>query len=293
MKDDSPYDDCSAGHCSSQKEKLEEKRLDLLESAALAQSLSLIKHKVLVLSGKGGVGKSTIAANLSVALSLSGKRVGLLDIDIHGPSIPKIMGLEGTRITSGSNGLRPLEFNENLKVISLGFLLPNKDDAVIWRGAMKHTLIRQFLTEVEWGELDYLIVDSPPGTGDEPLSVVQLIGDSDGAIIVTTPQKVALDDVRKSLNFCRQMSLPVIGVVENMSGFVCPDCGKVANIFKRGGGEEMAAEMGVPFLGRIPLDQQIVEASDAGTPFVDNFAQSTAAKALGNIVAPILELDEQ
>jgi ATP-binding protein involved in chromosome partitioning len=158
---------------------------------------------------------------------------------------------------------------------------------------MKHTLIRQFLTEVEWGELDYLIVDSPPGTGDEPLSVVQLIGDSDGAIIVTTPQKVALDDVRKSLNFCRQMSLPVIGVVENMSGFVCPDCGKVANIFKRGGGEEMAAEMGVPFLGRIPLDQQIVEASDAGTPFVDNFAQSTAAKALGNIVAPILELDEQ
>jgi len=293
MKDDSPDDDCSTGHCSSLTGNLEEKRRDLLESAALAQRLSLIKHKVLVLSGKGGVGKSTVAANLSVALAQAGKKVGLLDIDIHGPSIPKMMGLGGTRITSGSDGLRPLEFNENLKVISLGFLLPNKDDAVIWRGAMKHTLIRQFLTEVEWGDLDYLIVDSPPGTGDEPLSVVQLIGDSDGAIIVTTPQKVALDDVRKSLNFCRQMSLPVIGVVENMSGFVCPECGKVVNIFKAGGGEEMADEMGVPFLGRIPLDPQIVEASDSGTPFVDNLAQSTAAKAFEKIVAPILELDEQ
>jgi len=292
IKDSSESNSCSTGPCSSSTGNLEEMRQEVLESAALSQTLSLIKHKVLVMSGKGGVGKSTVAANLATALSMAGKKVGLLDIDIHGPSIPKIMGLEGIRITSGNNGLHPLEFNENLKVISLGFLLPNKDDAVIWRGAMKHSLIKQFLTEVEWGELDYLIVDSPPGTGDEPLSVVQLIGDSDGAIIVTTPQQVALADVRRSLNFCSQMSLPVIGVVENMSGFVCPDCGKLVDIFKSGGGEKMAIEMGVPFLGRIPIDPQIVDASDSGTPFVDKFAQSMAAKAFGVIMAPVLELDK-
>ena len=292
IKDSSESNSCSTGPCYSSTGNLEEMRQEVLESAALSQTLSLIKHKVLVMSGKGGVGKSTVAANLATALSMAGKKVGLLDIDIHGPSIPKIMGLEGIRITSGNNGLHPLEFNENLKVISLGFLLPNKDDAVIWRGAMKHSLIKQFLTEVEWGELDYLIVDSPPGTGDEPLSVVQLIGDSDGAIIVTTPQQVALADVRRSLNFCSQMSLPVIGVVENMSGFVCPDCGKLVDIFKSGGGEKMAIEMGVPFLGRIPIDPQIVDASDSGTPFVDKFAQSMAAKAFGVIMAPVLELDK-
>jgi ATP-binding protein involved in chromosome partitioning len=261
------------------------------EQEQIRQRVKRIKHQILVLSGKGGVGKSTVAVNLAVSLALSGKNVGLLDIDIHGPSVPKILNLEGKSIQAVGNTLLPVEMLENLKVMSIGFLLRGSDDAVIWRGPMKYQMIKQFLKDVDWGDLDFLIVDSPPGTGDEPLSIVQLLENADGAIIVTSPQEVALSDVRKCITFCRNLRLPVLGVLENMSGFVCPKCGETTNVFKSGGGETMANQMNVPFLGRIPIDPQIVQACDSGRPFVYHYNQSQTAKAFENISSPILELD--
>ncbi|MBN2455275.1 MAG: P-loop NTPase [Sedimentisphaerales bacterium] len=261
------------------------------EQEQIRKRVKQIKHRILVLSGKGGVGKSTVAVNLAVSLALSGRKVGLLDIDIHGPSIPKILNLEGKTIQAAGDVILPVETAENLKVMSIGFLLRGSDDAVIWRGPMKYKMIKQFLKDVQWGELDFLIVDSPPGTGDEPLSVVQLLENADGAVIVTTPQEVALSDVRKCITFCGQLKLPVIGVLENMSGFVCPKCGEKTDIFKSGGGEKMAREMNVPFLGEIPIDPQIVRACDSGKPFVYHYNQSQTAKAFEKILNPILELD--
>jgi Mrp family chromosome partitioning ATPase/predicted Fe-Mo cluster-binding NifX family protein len=235
------------------------------QEKALEQRMSRVKHKIMVLSGKGGVGKSTVAANLAHALSLKGFHVGLLDVDVHGPSIPLMLGIEDRPVMGDDGRIVPVGVGPHLRVMSMGFFLRHRDDALIWRGPLKATLIRQFLSDVEWGDLDYLIVDSPPGTGDEPLSVGQLIPDADGAVIVTTPQEIALADVRKSVNFCRKMGLHILGVVENMSGFVCPHCGERADIFKTGGGEAMAAEMGIPFLGRIPLDPGVVSHGDEGT----------------------------
>jgi Mrp family chromosome partitioning ATPase len=251
--------------------------------------MGLIAHKIMVLSGKGGVGKSTVAANLAVSLAAAGWRTGLLDIDIHGPSIPKLLGLEGALLTGPAEMLLPISFNENLKVMSIGFLLPDDREAVIWRGPMKHKLIKQFLAQVEWGALDYLIVDSPPGTGDEPLSIAQLVHSVDGAVVVTTPQEVALSDVRKCVTFCHRVRLPVIGVIENMSGFVCPECGARIALFKQGGGEALAREMGVPFLGKIPIDPQIVEAGDAGRPDLAPSVGGETARAFRRIVEHILE----
>ena len=247
--------------CDASKKKESESDEQFKQRQAVAQRMCKIKHKYIVLSGKGGVGKSTVAANLALSLSSNGKNVGLLDIDIHGPSIPKLLDLEKAQVAGHSNQMDPVLF-ENLKVMSIGFLLRQRDDAIIWRGPLKYTVIRQFLGEVEWGDLDYLIVDSPPGTGDEPLSVIQIIDNADGAIIVTTPQQVALNDVRKSVNFCRQVDLPVTGVIENMSGFTCPKCGEVSKIFQQGGGEQMAKDMNVPFLGRIPIEPDIVNSCD-------------------------------
>jgi len=261
------------------------------EQEEIRKRVKQIKHQILVLSGKGGVGKSTVAVNLAMSLALSGKKVGLLDIDIHGPSIPKILNLEGKTMQAVGDTILPVEMAENLKVMSIGFLLRGSSDAVIWRGPMKYQMIKQFLKDVQWGNLDFLIVDSPPGTGDEPLSVVQLLENADGAIIVTTPQEVALSDVRKCITFCRNLKLPVLGVLENMSGFVCPKCGERTDIFKSGGGELMANEMHVPFLGRIPIDPQIVQACDSGKPFVYHYNQSQTAKAFEKILNPILELD--
>ncbi len=254
------------------------------EQAQVRHRMSQIKHKILVLSGKGGVGKSTVAVNLAISLSLAGKRTGLLDIDIHGPSIPKILNLEGRKAQSAFDAILPIEVGANLKVMSIAFFLASQDDAVIWRGPMKYQMIKQFLKDVEWGELDYLIIDSPPGTGDEPLSIIQLLENADGAVVVTTPQEVALSDVRRSITFCRSLNLPVLGVLENMSGFVCPKCGEVTDIFKSGGGENMALAMSVPFLGRIPIDPQIVEACDSGQPYVDKYRQSQAALAFREAV---------
>jgi ATP-binding protein involved in chromosome partitioning len=254
--------------------------------------MNRIRHKVIVLSGKGGVGKSTIAANLAASLELSGKKVGLLDADIHGPSIPTMLGLTGLSPISNGKTFDPVYLG-NLKVMSIGFLIQKEEEALIWRGPMKMGVIKQLLADVEWGELDYLIVDCPPGTGDEPLSICQLVDNPDGAIIITTPQHVATVDVRKALTFCKQMELPVLGIVENMSGFRCPNCGEVVEIFPPGGGRQVADDFNVPYLGSLPVDPVISIACDSGIPFMQHNAQSEAAERLRNIIAPILALSNE
>lgn len=263
------------------------------EDVLLQEQMGRIGHKLLVLSGKGGVGKSTVAANLAVALARAGRKVGLLDVDLHGPSIPKILGLDGRRQTGQSDSIEPLHLTENLGVVSIGLLLESASDAVIWRGPMKHNVIRQFLANVAWGDLDFLVVDSPPGTGDEPLAVAQLVGEGAGAVVVTTPQQVAIADVRRSVSFCKSLSLRVVGIIENMSGMVCPHCGKQVDLFKVGGGQDLATEMNVPFLGRIPIDPRIVTSGDAGQPFIQYFGDSPAAEAFTRIIAPILNHEAQ
>ena len=258
------------------------------QQEAINNRLSRIKNTILVLSGKGGVGKSTVAANIAYELAEKGKRVGILDVDIHGPSIPGMFGLDDRRIMSSGEAMIPVEFSENLHVMSVGFLLEDKKDAVIWRGPMKYSVIKQFISDVDWGDLDYLIVDSPPGTGDEPLSIAQIIGNSACAIVVTTPQRVSIDNVRKSITFCRKLDLNVIGIVENMSGFVCPHCGEKADIFDSGGGEILGREMDVPFLGKIPIESNIVGACDEGIPYLNAFKDTHVTKAFQNIVEGIL-----
>lgn len=250
-----------------------------------------ICHVLVVLSGKGGVGKSTVAVNLATALAMDGRQVGLLDVDLHGPSVPTMLNLAGTHLDIEDEKLVPASYY-GLKVVSIGFLLEHPEDAVVWRGPAKASVIRQLVEEVAWGDLDYLIVDCPPGTGDEPLSVIQTLGAVDGAVIVTTPQDVALADVRKSITFCELVHVPVLGVVENMSGLVCPHCEQIIDVFKTGGGEQMAAEMGVPFLGRLPMDPQVVVAGDAGTPFIQTYARSIVSNAMTDIVQRLLHACE-
>ena len=246
--------------------------------------LARIKSKIVVLSGKGGVGKSTVAANLAAGLALEGLKTGLLDVDVHGPSIPRITGLAGARASMAGDMILPAEWNWNLKVVSMGFFLPNPDEPVIWRGPVKGGVIKQFLEQVAWGDLDCLVVDCPPGTGDEPLSVMQLLGPVAVALVVTSPQDVAIDDVRRSVSFCNELGNPVLGVVENLSGFQCPQCGAVHDIFKSGGGERMADALGLPFLGRIPIDGEVGKASDAGEAFLAAKGESAAAKAFRPVV---------
>jgi ATP-binding protein involved in chromosome partitioning len=283
-------DTCKDKDCSAAERKKDESEEEFKDRRKLQSRLCGIRHKVIVLSGKGGVGKSTVAVNLAVALMLSGKRVGLLDVDIHGPSIPTMLGLERATVQGSEEEFFPVDAG-GLKVMSLGFLLGNPDDAVIWRGPRKMGAIKQFLRDVAWGELDYLIIDSPPGTGDEPLSVCQLIGTLDGAVIVTTPQKVAAVDVRKSITFCRQLQVPVLGVVENMSGFVCPRCGEVTQILRSGGGKRISEGMGVPFLGSIPMDPKIAESGDSGRAFIQHYAASPTAEIMRSIIGPMMALD--
>jgi len=276
-------DTCHDTDCSASRRKKDESQEDFQDRRKLQSRLCRIKHKIVVLSGKGGVGKSTVAVNLAAALLRSGMRVGLLDVDIHGPSIPTMLGLEREKIQGGEDGLVPVDL-DGLKVMSLGFLLADQDNAVIWRGPMKMNVIRQFLAEVAWGDLDCLVIDSPPGTGDEPLSVCQLIGTLDGAVIVTTPQRVAAVDVRKSITFCRSLGVPVLGVVENMSGFVCPKCGEITEILPSGGGRRIAEDMRVPFLGSVPMDPGIAAAGDRGGALLVQDPGSPMARVMDGIV---------
>lgn len=266
-----------------------DEREQIKKEVALKVNLALIKRKFLVLSGKGGVGKSTISANLAAGLSIKGYKVGLLDIDIHGPNIPNMFGLEGFALMITDLGIMPLSYSHNLKLISTGFLLENKDEAVAWRGPIKHRLIENFLTDVRWGELDCLVIDSPPGTGDEIISIVQILDKVDGAIIVATPQDVALADVRRTVKFCKDNSIPVIGIIENMSGFVCPHCGKSVEIFKSGGAERLAEDYKIPFLGKIPLDPSITITGDDGKPFMLFYPDSEPAKAFVKVIDKVIE----
>ncbi|NPV63237.1 MAG: Mrp/NBP35 family ATP-binding protein [Methanotrichaceae archaeon] len=254
--------------------------------ACIFERMGKIRHKLIIASGKGGVGKSTVTVNLARALILKGYRVGILDADITGPNIPKLLGIEGARLRKGAGGIEPADAN-GIKVVSMALILSSSDSAVVWRGPMKMAAIKQFLQEVNWGDLDFLLVDLPPGTSDEPLSVVQLIPDLTGAVIVTTPQEVSLLDSRKAVNMVKNMKVSVLGVVENMGSFYCPHCGKAIAIFSTGGGARMAEEMGVPFLGSIPMDPDISSMGDAGITFADS--SSPAGRCFQEIVERLLQ----
>ncbi len=252
---------------------------------AITRSLGKIKSKILVMSGKGGVGKSTVSVNLALGLANKGHKVGLMDVDLHGPDVVRMLNLKGMVVPpeNPEDLVPPLQYNDKLKVVSLEYMMQDRDEAIIWRGPLKIQAIRQFVSDMDWGELDYLIIDAPPGTGDEPLSVAQTIPNVK-AVVVTTPQKVALADVRKSINFCKTLQMDVVGVVENMSGFVCPNCNEKVDIFKNGGGEEIAREFELPFLGRIPMDPRVVIAGDDGKPYLSSSEESPATKAFSEIV---------
>ena len=259
------------------------------EETVIRTRMKKIKHKIAVISGKGGVGKTVTAVNLAIAFAMQGhkNRVGLLDADLHGPCVPKMLGMEDKKLKVGPIGALPALGPLGVKVVSMAFVLEGKEVPVIWRGPLKMRAIQQFLSEIAWGELDFLLIDLPPGTGDEPLSVMKLLPEMDGVVIVTIPSEVSQTVVGKSITFSRQLNVPVIGIIENMSGFVCPDCGKVTDIFKSGGGEKVAKEYSVPFLGKIPLDPRVCEASDLGHPFIMEYPDSPAAKAFMEIVEKI------
>ncbi len=249
--------------------------------------MAKIKHKIIIASGKGGVGKSTVTVNLARALQMKGLQVGILDGDITGPDIPKLLGIEDARLKQGPEGIEPAQA-EGIKAASMALILTSRDTPVVWRGPMKMAAIKQFIQDVNWGDLDFLLVDMPPGTSDEPLSVVQLIPELAGAIIVTTPQEVALLDSRKAVNMVKAMKLPVLGIVENMSGLVCPHCGESISIFGSGGGQRMAEEMDVPFLGAIPMDPTISSLGDRGQSFVQS--GTPASGSFNKIVERLLEM---
>jgi Mrp family chromosome partitioning ATPase len=276
-------DNCEVSSNCSTLEKKEHERKRLQEK------LFHIRHKIMVMSGKGGVGKSTVAINLAASLALRGYQVGILDADLHGPDVPRMLGIEGQHLISSGNGVEPVEVFAGFKAVSMALLGQEPDKAIIWRGPLKHSAIKQFLGGVNWGDLDFLFIDLPPGTGDEPLSVSKLIQQVDGAVIVTTPQDVALLDSRKAVSFSKQINIPVLGIVENMSGMACPHCGEKINLFKIGGGEKAAAELGVPFLGRIPIDPTVVLSCDSGEPIVSNANESVAKTALSQVVQNLLE----
>ncbi|HOF02262.1 MAG TPA: iron-sulfur cluster carrier protein MrpORP [Spirochaetota bacterium] len=260
------------------------------------ENLQKIKNTIVVISGKGGVGKSTVSVNIAYALALQGRRVGIMDVDIHGPSIAKMTGIDNKRLVSEEEGKRPrpIEAVHNLFVLSIASMLESPDEAIIWRGPMKMGVIRQFLEDIDWPELDYLVVDCPPGTGDEPLSVIQLIGDVTGVVVVTTPQDVALLDVRKSINFVKKLETPILGIVENMAGFVCPKCGEKVDIFKSGGAEKVGKSFNVEVLGSIPIDGNIVNSGDEGKPYVYHYGKTEGGKIFSEIAEKLMvKIDKQ
>jgi ATP-binding protein involved in chromosome partitioning len=271
-------------------ERKEQKKAATEQEQRLKMKMSKIKHKVAVISGKGGVGKSTVTVNLAAAFAVQGHldKVGVLDADIHGPCVPKMLGLKGQKLIGGPAGtIFPVKGQYGLKVVSMDFLLPNDEAPVIWRGPLKMRVIQQFLSDIMWGALDFLFIDLPPGTGDEPLSIMQLIPDIDGVIIVTMPSEVSQAVVKKAVTFAIQIGVPVIGIIENMSGFVCPECGAQLDIFKTGGGKKIASDLSVPYLGKIPIDPAICNDSDRGTPFIVEKNGSPTIKAFAEIVTKI------
>jgi ATP-binding protein involved in chromosome partitioning len=251
------------------------------------ERMSKIKHKIAVISGKGGVGKSTITVNLATAFALKGSRVGILDADIHGPTVPRLLGLEGSQVQTTAMGALPVDGPLKMKVMSIDFFMAEQMPT-IWRGPLKMRAIRQLLGEIVWGDLDFLFIDLPPGTGDEPLSIAQLLPELDGVVIVTMPSDLSSSIVKKAVTFAQRLKLPIIGVVENMSGFVCPHCNEKIEIFSSGGGKKMAQEEGVPFLGSIPIDPKVSADSDKGAPFIISHKDSAAAKAFMEIVSKIV-----
>lgn len=256
------------------------------QDIAVEESLKKIKNKYIVLSGKGGVGKTSTSVNLSMALANKGFNVGIMDVDLHGPDVPRMLGLKGMLDLTKNHKLNPIRYSENLKVVSIESMIASKDDAIIWRGPLKYSAIQQFIGEVEWGELDFLIIDSPPGTGDEPLTIAQTIRDAK-AIIVTTPQEVSLADVRKSISFCRTVKMDILGLIENMSGFTCPHCNKLVDLFGSGGGEKTADTAGIPFLGRIPFDPNVVSCGDNGISFQEKYADAEVTRAFAELADKI------
>jgi len=277
---------CPPEACSSCEEACSPRKETVPPVQAEPNGLSRVKHKIVVLSGKGGVGKSTVAANLALSLSAKGFKVGLLDADLHGPSIPTLFDLSGAHAEQFGDQIHPVQAN-GIKLMSSGFMLEHPDQAVIIRGPLKIKILEQMLHGVNWGELDYLIVDCPPGTGDEPLSVCQLIGSPDGAVIVTTPQEIAAADVRKSIQFCRKLKLPILGILENMSGYVCPKCGETTHLFGQNGGFKTAEKYNLAFLGRIPIDPNVGLCGDAGQSFLETHGESLSAQAFEKAVGLI------
>jgi len=256
----------------------------------LQGNLDRIKHKLIVISGKGGVGKSTIAVNVAYGLALQGKKVGILDVDIHGPSIAKMLGIEGKRLKMPEEGKfpPPVEVRENLFALTIAILIENPDEPIIWRGPLKIGAIKQFMQDIEWPELDFLIVDSPPGTGDEPLSVIQTLKNVDGSLIVSTPQDLALLDARKTIKFSQKMNVPVLGIIENMSAFICPHCNEKIDIFAGMGVEKAAKDFNIEILGKIPLDTNIVKSGDTGKSYLETFDKSVSSLEFQNIVKKII-----
>ncbi|MCW4003999.1 MAG: Mrp/NBP35 family ATP-binding protein [Candidatus Bathyarchaeota archaeon] len=256
------------------------------EQQRLKDRMGKIKHKIAVISGKGGVGKSTITVNLAAAFAQKGKKVGVLDADIHGPSVPKLLGLEGRQVKTGPPGVFPVEGPLGMKVMSIDFFL-SEQMPTIWRGPLKMRAIRQFLSDIVWGELDFLFIDLPPGTGDEPLSIAQLLPEIDGVVIVTMPSQLSSSIVKKAITFAQRLNMPIIGVVENMSGFICPHCGEKTEIFQAGGGKDMAQQADMTFLGSIPIDPKVGVDSDKGTPFVLSQKNSAATVAFMEVVEKV------
>ena len=274
--------DCQSGACGSQDSAKQQ------QEAEIKNTLSKIKHKLIVMSGKGGVGKTSVSVNLAIALAKKGYQVGIMDVDLHGPDVPRMLGLKGEVAASKDMPkLTPMSYSDNLKAISMECFMPNKDDAVIWRGPLKHSAINQFITDIDWGELDFLIVDSPPGTGDEPLSVIQILKKISGVIIVSTPQELAYLDVRKAINFAKKLEIPILGIVENMTEIVCPHCGQRIELFKAGSGEKALKDFNIDLLGRIPFDVQVVQSGDTGKPFIGENANTEAGKIFTDIADKI------
>ena len=252
-------------------------------------ALGRIKHKIIVMSGKGGVGKTSTAVNLSLSLASMGHQVGIMDVDLHGPDVPRMLGLAGMLDLGTNRKLNPMRHSKNLSAVSIEALTPTKDEAIIWRGPVKYSAIQQFIGDVAWGDLDFLLIDAPPGTGDEPLTVAQTIPDAK-AIIVTTPQEVSLADVRKSINFCKIVKMDIFGLIENMSGFTCPHCASVIDLFGSGGGEKTAIAAGIPFLGKIPFDQKMVQCGDAGVSYPQQYKDSSVSKAYRALARNVAQL---